>query len=1512
MISTSCRIRRLAGCTLLLCTGTQAAAAALGTASAATTVLPWQISTLGLALLVMILGSLLILRPGRHNSLRRTELPEGDLRNPAPDVEGHPTLEANDSLSQRTEDRRQLEQLQTSLQDMLEQHNFLLNSMPVYIYIEDADDEFRHIYCNAACAAFFQRPVDEIIGKNDQELLGKQEPLDAIRRTNEQIVKDGMLHEDVLPYQDIDGKRHIGRFFRKRLELSNNRRWLCGIVIDITQSEELARNQEVLNRCFADILAAEQQDATPTVLESICSRLDASRCYLIRFDYDAKLYVPVGECLGRSKEHKPLASHPFSPDDTLYRKLLRNGVVCAPDARSPETIHELGLWHDTNEAYDVQSLYCSLVKVNGKPWGYLGITYEKTAQVISDCELEFLTSGAHLTGLMLERRQSQEQLLAGINRLKASSTLMEFGAKLTQSGFFRLNAQTRVIRGTPGLESLYPLHNGVALPMEEWVCPEDQHTVNQTLAALCRGENDQATFRFRSTYFGELRYYQMLLSHDRDSREPQFFGAIQDVSEISRAAARIQESQALWEQVINSIPITFFAKAIDHDLHYVLCNRAFADFLGKTPEQVIGKTDAELFTAPEEEINHYRQRDREAVLKGEIHFEEDSTDVHGNLHRFSTVKKLFVSPNGRRLLLGASSDVTELTAMIRHEQTNNEVLAQAVIEPALRKVIAKISKIVLDTVRADRVFFARVDKNGKLKFCSEHYSQQVAALPENELHVHEALWNTHLQNFRSKETVLYENLAAVPEMQTFLAEHPEYPMRSFAGVPVLIDQEFCGVLMVLFTIPRRLRSSDRNFLRSMANVIALAMIRERQTLALEQAEREKGLIIDNVNIPLILYAPDGRIVRQNASAAQRFGTFDGSVPFHCRAVKRCMIPEMDCPVRIALSDGKPHQYLESWQGHEQVIDARPIFNETGKLVNVIASAFDISKQTQLLRNQAVINDCLANLVREGDMHRAIELSLRSISERVGANHCYIFQFDTARQTIECFAEYADKDELQLFRHLKNRQPYRARPNWEERFAQNHLLSFPDLQNQYIKEGLEGWGEFIIEHQVRSLYAHRILLHDKFWGYIGLLFEHQPKVLTEEEQEFISSVAYCVELMLIRGEYQNRVFSALKQAKDADKAKSMFLASMSHEIRTPLNAVIGFAELLKDSTLPPPEQREYLGSIAAAGNSLLALINDVLDLSKLEAGQLVLSPSDVNFADLLHEVSAIFRQKCAARQISIQEDVAPELPILWIDKLRVRQILFNLIGNAVKFTEHGGITVKVRFLPDNARVGTLSFQVIDTGCGIAEEDQKQLFQMFVQSAALRGTKAADSGTGLGLAICRRLVEQMNGDIQLQSQPGVGSEFSVTLRQIRYGRSPDFPAPAADNPLTPAEFAGLRVLLVDDVTMNLKVMTAMLRRLQIDVRSVGGGKEALAFLAEHKIDAVMTDLWMPEMNGAELAAALRSYPDFHALPIAAVTADADGKANFDLSVFDAVMTKPVTTAKITATLRKLLKKTQLGNG
>lgn len=376
--------------------------------------------------------------------------------------------------------------------------------------------------------------------------------------------------------------------------------------------------------------------------------------------------------------------------------------------------------------------------------------------------------------------------------------------------------------------------------------------------------------------------------------------------------------------------------------------------------------------------------------------------------------------------------------------------------------------------------------------------------------------------------------------------------------------------------------------------------------------------------------------------------------------------------------------------------------------------------------------------------------------------------------------------------------------------------------------------------------------------------------------------------------QRELLKAMQAAQQASKAKSFFLASMSHELRTPLNAVIGACELLQTSELGRNERDEYLKSISVAGNTLLRLINDILDLSKIESEEISLSPQPTNLSQLIAELQQVFRQAADKKNLYLRTALPDNVPLFELDALRLRQILLNLIGNALKFTAEGGITVGVTYTPGAKNRALLKISVTDTGIGIAPDKLKSIFEPFVQQDALRDTLVY-KGTGLGLAISSKMSQRMGGVIELQSELGTGSCFTLILEDVpMLSSSPESEFAPAKNESIP--LSGYEVLLVDDIPINLRVLGAMLVKQGIQVRTAGSGQAALAELEKRQPDLVLTDMWMPEMNGKQLADAIRANPAWRRIRIVAVTADTESAANFKCDNLDATLLKPVSTEKI----------------
>jgi len=369
------------------------------------------------------------------------------------------------------------------------------------------------------------------------------------------------------------------------------------------------------------------------------------------------------------------------------------------------------------------------------------------------------------------------------------------------------------------------------------------------------------------------------------------------------------------------------------------------------------------------------------------------------------------------------------------------------------------------------------------------------------------------------------------------------------------------------------------------------------------------------------------------------------------------------------------------------------------------------------------------------------------------------------------------------------------------------------------------------------------------------------------------------------------------AETANRAKSDFLATMSHEIRTPLNGVIGMAQAMERDELPNV-QRGRLSVIRSSGETLLRLLNDILDLSRIEAGRLDLEIGVVDMAQIARTAQDAFMSLAADKDIHLELTLAPEALGAWRgDPTRVRQILFNLVSNAVKFTARG--TVNIAIGHDGR---ALSIAVSDTGPGIPADRLDALFDKFVQADA--STTRRFGGSGLGLSICRELASLMGGEVSVTSIEGVGSTFTLTLPLVRA----DAPKAPAVMPDAPGDWRSLRVLAAEDNPMNQQVLSTLLGQLGVEVVMVDNGAQAVEASAADDFDLILMDVQMPVMDGPTATAAirLREGASGRRTPILALTANAMAHhaADYLVAGMDGVVAKPIQLEHLLAEIDRVL--------
>jgi len=552
--------------------------------------------------------------------------------------------------------------------------------------------------------------------------------------------------------------------------------------------------------------------------------------------------------------------------------------------------------------------------------------------------------------------------------------------------------------------------------------------------------------------------------------------------------------------------------------------------------------------------------------------------------------------------------------------------------------------------------------------------------------------------------------------------------------------------------------------------------------------------------------------------------------------------------------------VEEWLTISRVLDAQ------GHLTNYLGVFEDVSEQRmqeRRLQRQLDAMRALNNIVAVAglDPYESIRQALQVAVSHLHLEYGILSRTDIAANDYRIVVQTSPPDTLQDGQSFALGMTYCSRT-----LDSNDVLAIPNAPESEFR-----LHPCFVNFNLAAYLGAPIRVNGNVFGTINFSSSHgRDHDFDLSDIEFIRLLARWAGTFMERQQAQEELVAARNAAETASIAKSSFLANMSHEIRTPMNGVIGMTDLLLGSPLTA-EQQDYAETIRNSANGLLGLINDILDFSKVEAGKLQLEYGDFAPKTLLHDIVALLAHPAHLKEIHLEAQSADDMPAHLIgDSGRLRQILINLFGNALKFTRHGG---HVRIEMDTTRLDNeqvqLKFCISDNGVGMTADVVSNLFSPFYQGDA--STTRKYGGTGLGLSICKRLVELMGGTISVESTPDVGSTFRFEL--------PCRIATAAANS-QPAELEqplrdGLRILLVEDNKVNQKVAAALLKKLGCEVSIAQHGEEALACAATDTFDAILMDCQMPVMDGFEATRRLRTGEAGEAaarLPIIAMTANA----------------------------------------
>jgi len=901
--------------------------------------------------------------------------------------------------------------------------------------------------------------------------------------------------------------------------------------------------------------------------------------------------------------------------------------------------------------------------------------------------------------------------------------------------------------------------------------------------------------------------------------------------------------------IIESLGQPVFVKDDQH--RFLLANDAFCDLFGLSRNQIIGKTLAEDVSPDEREF--FLNIDNEVLLNGKKSVVEESLTLRGQIQGlFLTTKTRYINKNGEKFLIGVIQDITERKEMENEFRRNTLLLENS-------QEIARVGGWELD-LKTNQLFWTaetyRIHETSR-----EEFNPTVDA-------------GVDCYSAESRPIILAALQAAMEQGEGY-----DLTLEMFTTKGHRINVRTTCVVTFEQGRPAKLTGSFQDITQQ-----------KRAEAEIHSKDIQFRKLSDN--IPDLIYQftrrPDGTYCVPIASKGIEniFGCTPEDVKEDFAAIAKVIHPEDSARVIHEIEASAKHlsDFMCEFRVHIPGREIQWILSRSKpeKLPDGSITWFGFNVDiTKLKHTEQKLQEYQHKLEQVIDLKTdELQTSERHFRHLVeGVKQDYFFFTIGPEGVLTYLSPSAETFFGQSMNTLLGK-------------SGNELLHLENVGPLY-QHAFKGMN---VDQKNPPPFEIDLTLQEK--KHYLEISEH----ITRNEMDTVIAEEGVIKDITRQKRVEQDLREAIESAKIASQAKSMFLANMSHEIRTPMNAILGFSELMQEQSKEPRFQK-YLEAINSSGKALLRIINEILDIAKIESGKLTLNPEPVNLCHIIDEIKVLMERSFLQKGLHFYVETSAELPAyLELDALRLRQVLLNLLGNALKFTFEGEVSLKLDFVLQNADQGCLTLAIQDTGVGISEENQKRIFKAFEQ--VIDPMHPFSSGTGLGLAITQSLVDLMGGKLQMRSIVGQGTCFTVVLPEVHLAAS--LAAEPVQAPIDLNQFLPAQLLIADDVPENLFLLEEMLESSVLKVILAHNGHEACEIAQTTLPDLILMDIKMPVMDGVHALKQLKSQAETQAIPVVALTAYSLKQDQESLlkKGFDAFLSKPVQKSDLLRCLKNFL--------